>query len=905
MFNRIRPFFRSLLRNSRKNEFDRSMNSELQFHIETRAEEFVRGGLSREDALRRARVEFGGVQNYSERCRESRGVAQWLETFAQDLRFGLRMLGKNPGFACVVILTLALGIGVNTAIFSAAQAVFLHSMPFPNAGRLTFISRVFPGSPVPGGNFSYPGSRDIGEQTSSFDAFAAFQNWGSLALTDGVEPVRVEANYVAPRYFSLLNARTAMGRLIRPEENRYESAEHVAVISYGFWERAFGAAPDIIGRTIHLNQHPVTVVGVMSASFDDAVGEIDGQAAPDVWVPLALSPELSGMFNPKDRDSAILWGVGRLKPGVTIAQANQDLAAVAARAEKQYPATDRGFGIVAIPLRDQLVGQFYSAVWLLTAGSVFILLIGCANVANLLLARLIARQREFAVRSALGAGKSRLVGQVLAENLLLTAIAGALGLLFALGCIRGLNSWAHQNLPSVVRFSADRWMLAASMGASLLTGLLFGVGPAVMGAQVDLRDALSQSGRQGAGGRRRVASKFLVAAEVAMAMAMLVGAGLLVKSFRQLTDVNLGFDTKNLLTLRTDLRSARYADLLPRVQFAKQLVENAQAIPGVESATIWGPAMLARSTWVMDAVPEGRDPNDPQNTIEYSRHGISPGALGNLAIHILRGRDFTWQDTLDKPFVAIISDSLAKSFWPGEDPIGKRFHTSRFSNWLTVIGIAADARQRERFNLSDAALGLPPPGIGPQLDIYLPYAQRPNQAIVLALRVQGDAGSVTRAVRDVMRTIDPTLPVYDAAMLDERLASQETSSRSLAALTTLYGALALFLAAFGLFGVLAGAVRSRSQEIGIRMALGAQRSTVLGMVMREGMLLTLVGALGGLVGALLLTRVMTKLLYGVKPTDAATYATVAAVLCAVALAACWLPARRATRVDPIIALRSE
>jgi putative ABC transport system permease protein len=828
-----------------------------------------------------------------------------METLWQDLKYAARTLRKNPGFAVVAALTLALGIGANTAIFSAAQAVFLRSMPFPDAGRLVFVSRGFPGFPQGGGNFSYPGSRDMAAENKSFETFAPFQNFGALALTDGAEPLRVEPDYITPVYFELLGAKAERGRLIRPEENRYEGGEHVAVLSHGFWERAFGSAPDIIGRTIHLNQRPLTVIGVMASSFHDAVGELEGQGSPDVWVPLGLAPELSGMFTLEDRGPATLWAIAKLKPGVTVRQANEDLAGIAKREEQAYPATDRGFTLVARPLQDQVVGAFYSAVWLLAAGSVFLLLIGCANVANLLLARLLAREREFAVRAALGASASRLVQQVLVENLLLTVAAGVLGLLFAVWGIDALNAWAPENLPSVLHFSLDRWMLAASAAFSLLTGLLFGLAPAVLGSRVDLRGALTQGGRQGMSMGRRAASKILVAAEVAMAMALLLGAGLLLKSFHQLTTVNLGFNAKNLLTVRMDLRSARYTEPLARVQFGKALVESAATIPGVATATIWGPAMLGRATWVMDAVPEGRDPNDPQNNLEFERHCTNPGGLQNLGIQIRKGRDFTWQDTAETPLVAIVSDSLAKSLWPGQDAAGKRFHTSRYANWITVIGVAADARHRERFNLTDAANGYQPAGLGPQRDIYLPYTQRPNQAVVLALRVNGDAGSVTSALRRAVHAIDPDVPLYDIAMLEDRLADQEKSSRSLTTLTLFYAGVALFLAVFGLFGVIASSVRRRTQEIGIRMALGARPANVLSMVMREGLFVTLAGVCGGLAGATLLTRVMTSMLFGVKPTDPATYAIVGLLLSVVALVACYVPALRATRVDPIVALRYE
>jgi predicted permease len=880
------------------------LDQDIREHIGMETQDNIERGLSPEEARYAAIRRFGNVTRVKE---ETRAVWSflWLEQLLQDMRYGLRMLHKSPGFTAVTILTLALGIGANTAIFSAAQAVFLRSMSYPDRDRLVFVSRGFPGFPQGGGNFSYPGYREMAAENTSFDAFAAFQNYGELALTDGAEPLPVQAEYVVPVYFELLGATARMGRLIRPDENRYEAAENIGVLSHGFWQRAFGSAPDVVGRTIHLNQRPLLVIGVMAETFQDAVGELDGQPSPDIWLPLGLSHELSGMVATDNRSAAILWAVARLKPGVSVQQANHDLATIAQREAQTYPATDRGFTLVARPLRDQVLGAFYSAVRLLVAGSVLVLLIGCGNVANLLLARLLARQREFAMRSALGASKQRLLRQVLAENLLLTLGAGALGLLFAVWGINALNTWAHQNLPSVLRFSLDRSILVASAAFSFLTGLLFGVAPAVMGSRVNLRVTLGQSSRQGANLGRRVASKILVTVEVAMAMTLLVAAGLLFKSFHQLTSVDLGFNKKNLLTMRIDLRAARYAEPLARVQFEKYMIEGAKTISGVVSVTIWGPAMLGRATWVMDAVPEGRDPNDPQNNLEFERHSTNPGGLQNLGIRILSGRDFTWQDTGETPLVAIVSDSLAKTLWPGQDSLGKRFHTLRYANWITVIGVAADARHRERFNLTDAANGYQPAGIGPQRDIYLPYTQRPNPAMVLALRVNGDSASVTRALRALARSIDPTAPLYDIAMLEERLAGQEKNSQSLATMTVLYASLALFLAVFGLFEVLASTIRRRTQEIGIRMALGARPVDVMSMVIREGLWLTVAGACGGLAGAALLTRLMATLLFGVKPSDPITYAIVGLLLSVVALVACYIPARRAMRVDPMVALRYE
>ncbi len=826
---------------------------------------------------------------------------------AYDLGAAWRVLRQNPGFSAVVALTLALGIGANTAIFSAAQAVLLRSLPYPDAGRLVFVSKTDPGSPQGGSSFSYPAFRDIQRATTTLAAFAATQTQGSLALTDGAEPVQATVNYVPPAYFGILGVHAALGRVFRPEEDRYVDADAVVVLADGFWRRQFGGRPEVVGSTVHLNQQPFTVVGVTPRSFHDALSELDfGNPPVDAWVPLGLSARLTGYSSPTDRKRAVLFGVGRLRPGATMAQAGQDIAAIGRRLAQQYPETDRSFGLRARPLKDEVLGAFYAPAWLLVAGSALILVIACANAANLLLARLIARQRELSVRSALGATAARLARQILIENVLLSVAAGALGLLLAAAAVRAIGLWAASNLPSVTEIRLDGRTLAASIVITLATALVFGLPPALSGSRADLRHELAQGGRQGADLGRRAGAKALVIAEVGLALVLLAGAGLLLKSLQRLTSLGLGYDTANLLTVRLDLRAARYAQADARGHFARQLVESAAALPGVRSATIWGPSMLGNAVWTSEAVPEGRDIKDPRSVWEVNRHSTNPGGLANLGIRLLRGRDLSWQDTAASPPVAVVSESVAKTFWPGADPLGKRFFTIDGGTWLTVVGVAADARHSQRFVMSDAALGVPPAGLGPQLDDYLPYAQKPNQALVLAVRTASrGGGDVAAALRREIHGMDPALPVYDVALLDDRLAEQNRPSRALTAITGVYAALAVFLAAFGLFAVLAHTVRRRTQEIGVRMALGAAPAKVLAMVVGEGLLLALAGVLPGLGGAFLLTRLVSSLLFGVSAADPLVYAGTALALLAVAAAASWIPARRAMRVDPLIALRGD
>lgn len=825
-----------------------------------------------------------------------------METLRRDFRSGLRMLRNAPGFSLVVVLTLALGIGASTAIFSVAHSVFFRAVSYPESDRLMFVSRGYPGFPQGGGNFTYPAYHDMLEQNTSFETLAAFQSFGALALTDAPDPVRVNVNYVTPSYLDLLGTKTTLGRTFRTEEDRFGDGDAIVVLSHGLWERQFGKDRAIVGKTIHLNQQALSVVGVAAESFVDAPGEMDSGEAVDAWIPLGLAHKFTGYSGATDRNAAILWGVGKLKTGVTREQAHAEFLEIAKRLEQAYPQTDRGFNLVVRPLRDQLVGQFYSPTWLLIGGSAFILLIGCANVASLLLTRLHGRQREMAVRLALGGTRFRLMRQLLMESFILVCLAGSLGALAAAGGVKALTWWGRANLPRLLQFHVDGWMLLVSLAIAAASGLLFALGPALVGSRGDMQDALGQSGRQGASLGRRRGAKVLVISEVGLAIVLLVGAGLLVKSLHRLTTLDLGFDSRNLLTMRVDLNSDRYTPVETRVAFTTQLVDAMRIVPGVKSVTLTGPGIPGRATWVIEAFPEGRDPNDSKSIVMSNRHSVNPGALANLGIPLLRGRDFTSHDTANSQLVAIVSESTAKASWPGQDPIGKRFRNNSSQDWITVVGLAKDARLAQRFELSDAAIGIPPSGLGPQRNVYLPYPQRPNRAVVLAVRTD-QPEAVVQGMRAKLSALDATLPLYQISLLEDRLKDQDQASRAVTTLTACYAGVALFLAAIGLFGLLAHAVSRRTQEIGIRMALGALPARVLRMILVEGLLLTGIGILNGLLASVLLTRIAANLLFGVSATDPAVYASIVGLLLVVAMLSCYVPARRATRVDPMVALR--
>jgi putative ABC transport system permease protein len=829
-----------------------------------------------------------------------------MHTVWQDYRHAIRRLASAPFFALFVVVTLAVGIAANAVMFGIADGVLFRGLPYPDGDRLVWISHGVPGFPQGGATFSYAVYRDMVELNTSFETMAAYSGWGSLVMTRHGEPVRVVANCVTPSYLTLLGARAQLGRILRPEEDRFGSGDAVVVLSHGFWQRQLGSDPAIVGTTIQLNDKPVIVVGVTAADFRDAPNEEEHHEEVDAWIPLGFAYELAGAAA-ADRNGSSTWAIGRLKPGVTAAQVRDDLAAINQRLAATYPQTDVGYTLVPRPLKDYLLGTLFAPIRILLAASFCVLLIGCANVANLIFARLLDRRRELAVRAALGASVPRLAHHLIIENVVLTVLAGALGFALAGWGMSVFRAWAPWHLPSVLHIQPTIWVFLSALGLSLATGLFLGVAPALVVSRVNIEDILRQGGRQGQGLARHRGHKLLVIAEVSLALVVLVAAGMLVESFRRLAATPLGFDTANLLTLRLELPVAHYADDAARARFGRLLEDKLQSVPGVKSATLWGPSMLGRARNAYIAYPEGAPPDDPDARLLMDRHSVNPGALANLGIPLLRGRDLTWHDDANSPVVAIVSEGVANRLWPGKDPIGKRMRSaSGFIPWVTVVGIARDSRQAQRFDLNEASSGIAPAGIGPQYDVYFSYLQRPNPRVTVALRVvSSDVTAVSRDLRKAVLSIDPALPVFDLAMLDDRLAQQLVPSQLVAAVSSAYAGVALFLAAFGLFAVLAHDVTQRLHEMGDRMALGAQRHDVLGLVLRDGIALTGVGLLVGIGLGVPVTTMLENFLFGITSSDPAIYATLSALLVMVALCACWIPARRATRVDPISILRGE
>jgi putative ABC transport system permease protein len=825
-------------------------------------------------------------------------IGEAMQTWWQDLRYGLRVLLKKPGFTLIAVLTLSLGIGANTAIFSAVETIFLRPLPFSDAERLVYFSSSFPGSTRGGDNFSIPDFRDVAAQNRSFEAVAAYQDWVSVALGGTNEPVRVIANFVSSAWFDMLGARTQLGRSFTAAENSLPAGQPVVMLSHTFWQRQFGGDANIVGKQIHLNETPLVVIGVMSADFRDL--EETWRPAVDVWLPLGQSDPLLRQDAINARGRRLFNGLAKLRPGVSVAQAQAELDRIAEQLAQTYPETDRGYGLHVRPLRDHFFSGFYNPVLLLLVGSGFVLLIGCANIASLLLAHTTARRGEFAVRAALGASRWRLMRQLLIECLALALAGGAAGLLLGLWVIDWLGRWDAIELPDFVRLELNPLVLAVALLLSLLTALLCALLPAWESTRVNLRDTLSQAGRAGGSLSRNLQRKALIVAEVSLSLLLLIGAGLTLKSFQKLISTGLGFPTENLLTLRMDLTAQRYAQPAARAQFGQQLVEKAAVLPGVESAALWGPGEPGRATWVLFTAPEGRAAQRQEDWLMVHRHNSHPGALRSLGITLLRGRDFSPHDTAAAPRVAIISESLARKHWPNEDAVGKRLQLQGRNDLTTVIGVAADVLHRPRFSPHAGA-----EAFGPQYNAYLAYAQAPHQRLVLAVRMKADPASVTAAVRQAISALDPSLPLYDIKTLDDRLREQEAPSRAVATLLSVYGLLAMLQATLGLYGVLAQAVSQRTGELGLRMALGAQPAHILRLIIGQGLRLIVSGIVIGLAAALVLTRFLSGLLFGVSATDPLTFVLITLLLALVALLACWLPARRATKVDPLIALRYE
>jgi len=809
-----------------------------------------------------------------------------------DIRYAARTLRKSPSFTAVAVLTLALGIGANTAIWSLVHAVLLSPLPFPGADRVVKLSETVRREGLERRSASYPDFLDWRREARSFSRIAAWSNT-TFTLTGGEEPERVEGEMVSASYFPLLGARAVRGRTFRPEEDTTPGAHPVAMIGHDFWQRHFAGRPGAVGSHLLLNGHDFTVVGVLPAGFRGLDDDTD------VFIPMAMM----GMSVPASyadrRGSRWLDVVARLAPGVTVEGAQAELDGLTARLARAYPDSNQDYGGLVLPLREEIVGGFRPVLLVLLGAVGFVLLIACANVANLMLARAAARQRETAIRAALGAGRGRLVRQLLTESLLLALAGGLLGLLVAVWTRDLLTGWSPISLPSFAHAGLDGPVLAFAFGVAVGTGLLMGLAPALQISFRGVGEALKEGGRGmgGGGARRSRLRRGLVMAEVALSLLLLVGAGLMIQSFRHLQAIDPGFRQDHLLTVRVALPAERYAGEKAWA-LGERLLARVRALPGVTAAALASDMPLEDNTSAFIVTAEGRAVETGDRGFRVYFHAVSPGFLPTLGARLLRGRDLAATDLPGSPAVAVISEKLARRAWPGEDPIGRRLRMGRKGDdWLTVVGVAAELRYRRL--VAD-------PQISPEdPDLYLPLAQKPAADLGLLVRTAASPGALATTLRRELTALDRNIPLYAMAPMEELAAAQTARSRVSAFLMGAFGALALLLAGLGVYGVISYSVAQRGHEIGVRMALGARRGEVFRLVLVQALGLTAVGMALGLAGALALTRFLAGQLYGLSPTDPSTYAAVALLLAGAALAAGWLPAHRATRVDPLVALRHD
>ncbi len=820
-------------------------------------------------------------------------------SWIMDGATALRGLARHRAFAATALLTLALGIGANTAIISAASGVLWRPLPYPQADRLVHIWAYWPGG---SGNLSFPDGVAIGERSRTLEATAVYQAYGSVALTGRTPAANLSPSFVTPSYFQILGARPALGRLINAEDDPDGVRGGVAVLGAAAWNREFGADPGIVGRTVHLNGLPFEIIGVLDDSFAD-LGAVEGPS-PDIFLPTVVTDRLMSQ-PPRTETLRLYWGLGRLKPGASVENAREDLAAIAASMEKERPATHRGYGLHIASLSDHIRGGFRMPAILLIIGAFLVLLIGCANVVNLLLVRLGERRREMSLRAALGASSSRLFRQAFVEALVLAGLGGVLGTVVGLFTSRFVSDWVAANVSPFVDVTFDPRALAAALVLTALCCLGIAIVPALGSLSLELRASLSSGTRSEVEGGGGFARRAFMAGGVALALVLLTGAGLMLRSFSNLTDTPMGLRSERLLTFRMDISGPRYLEAGPRIRLVDEFVERVKALPGVESATAWGPSMLGRATWVVNVAP-AELPNDrPDAFTMLFRHSVSPAGLDGLGIERVSGRDFTVSDSASAPLVAIVSESVARQLWPDQDPVGRQLVRSAPGlPPIQVIGVARDVRHRQRFAFDDARIGIIG-GLGPQRDIYFPYAQRANNGVTFAVRVAGDDPGILAALQRTASSLDPDLPVADARFLEDRLHEQEKLPRALAGLMVLSAVIAALLAAVGIYGVISQAVGRRTREIGLRVALGAARRDILALVARQGLAPAVGGALVGLVASAGLGRWASAILFDVRPHDPLTLAGVLVVIVALGALAAAIPARRALRVDPSVALRSE
>jgi len=859
---------------------------ELAAHLAQTCDAARRQGLNEDEARAEALALLTHSSPWVEAARERDRLAAVKGGFVEglgigrDIRHALRRLVRTPAFSLIAVLTFAVGIGANAAVFSVVNAVLLRGLPYPDADRITMVWLDNRREHIKEDITSYPNYRDWRDQNTVYQQLAAYANTG-FVLTGAGEPERLPGAQVTANFFDVIGLRPVAGRLFTVE-NETEGKDGVVVISYGLWQRRFGGAPNVIGRTIALNTVPHEIIGVMPP-------EMRWPQTAEAWKPLAPSQRTR-----ESRGAFWLPVIGRLKPGVSVATAQTEMGGISTRLEQAYPG-NRGYGANVVGLRDQIVGGVDRALKVLMGAVAFVLLIACANLANLMLGRTAARRRELAIRTALGAGRARLIRQIVTEALVLAMIGGVAGVLLAAWATTSFVALAGDTLPRGAAINLDVRVVLFALVVATVAALLSGLLPALHASRVAVADSLREGGRQGGPTGSRRTRNVLVGAEVALALVLLTGAGLLLRTLWGMQGVDRGFSADHVGLATISLPGTTYRDQEAWRTFYGRFVERVRAVPGVESASLASGILLPLLANSTTFAFEGKPLPPPEQRLEYPIENVSPRFFETIGAHVAAGRTFRDSDTDRAAPVAIVNETLARSIWPGEDPLGKRLKPGDGTDdrpWYTVVGVVKDLRRGD----------VTRPIRGEIYNCTLQYTPRTQ---MLVFRASGDPAAVMPSIRRELQGIDPQLPLFRVTTLDGQISDTLNQPRFQATLLAGFAAIALLLAAIGIYGVTSHAVSQRTQEVGIRMAMGAGRGDVRWLILRQHVTPALIGVTVGLAGALALSRFLTSLLYGVHAADPATYALVSLALILVAVAACWVPARRAMLVDPLVALRAD
>jgi putative ABC transport system permease protein len=866
-----------------RKKMEEELEKELLFHLDQHMADLIAQGLDPEEARRRARLALGGPEQVKERCRDTRGT-RWFGDLLQDLRYGARMLTKNPGFTIVAVITLAAGIAANTTIFSIVDALVLRPLNFPNQERLVMVwergdkGEGFYYGSVAAGNFN-----DWREQNGAFEQFAGIVG-RSFNLTGAQQPEKFAGYAVSAGFFDALGVKPALGRTFLPGEDE-PGRDQVVVLKHSLWERRFGADPNIVGRTLTLNSKTFTVIGVMPPDFNFPFNR------GEIWSPLAFDDKAK-----QERHDHNMRAMGLLKPGVGIAQANADLDAISRRAQRLFPETNAGRTAGVFDLTEDFTRESKDYMPPLVGAVAFVLLIACANVANMQFSRAFGRRKEIAVRLALGASRRRLVRQLLTESMLLALAGGVIGLLLSFWAVDLLKDATPEDfgrlIPGYNRFGVNRAVLLFTLATSMLTGVLFGIMPALQASKPDLNESLKEGakGAASADSRQRLRGAMVVA-EIALSLILLVGAGLMIRSLVGMLRNDMGFNPHGVLSFQISLPDEKYSEAQRR-GFYDQLLKRIETLPGVVGAGAVSIVPMSDQSAGRFFEIVGQPPFEKGKGPGGDYRIVTPGYFNVIGMSLRRGRDFTAGDNEQAQAVAIVNETFARRFLPNQEAIGRRVIPSGTDNPLEIIGVVSDIKDQNLDSVPFPAL-------------YVPYAQAPQNGMGIALRAAAEPTALAGAARDEVMKLDPDLPVSNLKTLEQMIHEITTPKRLVTALMSVFAAIALLLAAVGLYAVMAYAASQRNHEIGVRMALGARSRDILRLITWQGLKLTLVGLALGMVGAFALTRVMEPLLYGVTPTDPLTFVMISLALAGAALLACWIPARRATKVDPMIALRCE